>query len=183
MPRQAKRVGKGAPKGQLPKMGVVVNDWTIMAHPLFLDAIEKLTDAAARERADSKGASGPHAKLLAHLSDLAFVKIPSDPGGAQFRHGGTLGGDQKHWFRAKTGGGRYRLFYRFHSKAKIIILGWVNDEESLRTYGSKKDAYRVFADMLASGNPPGDWDELMAAAWDKKTVARLQGILKKSSPK
>jgi toxin YhaV len=40
----------------------------------------------------------------------------------------------------------------------------VNDENSLRTYGAKTDAYAVFAAMLATGNPPDDWHALLAAA-------------------
>ncbi|MNN42713.1 Toxin YhaV [compost metagenome] len=34
----------------------------------------------------------------------------------------------------------------------------------MRAYESKTDAYRVFAKMLANGNPPDDWDSLLAAA-------------------
>jgi toxin YhaV len=93
--------------------------WTIIAHPLFLEQIEKLVSATEAERAGSAGQAGPNAKLLAHLLDLAFDKVPRDPGNPAYRHGGTLGEDRKHWFRARTGNGRYRLFYRFQSAARI----------------------------------------------------------------
>jgi toxin YhaV len=46
----------------------------------------------------------------------------------------------------------------------VIVLGWVNDQQSKRAYGSKSDAYRVFQAMLASGHPPNDWDELLQEA-------------------
>jgi len=155
---------------------VVAHGWTILTHALFLAQMEKLTAAAERERRAHPGAPpGPNAKLLAHLLDLAFDRIPRDPGGPAFRHGGTLGG-RRHWFRGKTGNGRYRLFYRFHSRARIIVLAWVNDEHTLRTYGSDTDAYTVFGAMLDDGNPPDDWDALVQAARDPDTMRRLRAL-------
>ena len=150
----------------------------MLAHPLFLDVVERLVGAARREREKKpRGPHGPNTKLLAHIFDLAFEVIPQNPGAPQFRHRGSLGSANRHWFRAKTGGGRYRLFYRFHSSAKIIVPAWVNDEETLCTYGGKPDAYRVFADMLESGNPPGDWDALLTAVRDPGLAARLRKLI------
>ena len=154
-----------------------INGWTILAHDLFLDQIERLTDAVEAERAGSASlGQSANAKLLANLLDLAFEKIPADPANRAFRHGGTLGPNTRHWFRGKTGNGRYRLFYRFHSGAKIIVFAWVNDENSLRTYGSNRDAYAVFASMLQAGNPPDDWDALVIAAKAAKNTKRLEAI-------
>jgi toxin YhaV len=154
----------------------VVEGWTILAHPLFMDAMERLVSVVEKERTSKPNAppSG-NAKLLAHLLDLAFAKIPRDPGNAAYRHGGTLA-DRRHWFRGKTGGGRYRLFYRYDSRARIIIYAWVNDEDSLRTYGSKSDAYAVFANMLDSGNPPDTWEALLEAASGKHSLKRLKKL-------
>jgi len=87
---------------------------------------------------------------------------------ARIALGGTLGPDRKHWFRAKFGGGRFRLFFRYSTSAKIIIFAWVNDRDTLRTYGAKSDAYAVFAKMLDSGNPPEDWNALISASADLK---------------
>lgn len=147
-----------------------MNGWTILVHPLFLQQIEKLTAAAEEERRKNAAAPGPSAKLLAHLLELALEKIPQDPANPAYRHGGTLGEDRRHWFRAKTGNGRYRLFYRFQSSARIIVLVWVNGEGSLRTYGSRTDAYAVFGGMLDQGNPPDNWDSLIAAAQEADTL-------------
>jgi toxin YhaV len=52
--------------------------------------------------------------------------------------------------------GGFRLFFRFSSTAKIIVYAWVNDSDTLRTYGSKGDAHAVFKTMLDKGNPPED---------------------------
>ena len=95
-------------------------------------------------------------KLLAALTRLMFSRIPSDPLHKDYRQGGTLGAGNTHWFRAKFGNGRFRLFFRCSSKHRTIIFAWVNDENSLRTYGSKTDAYAVVQAMLESGNPPDD---------------------------
>jgi toxin YhaV len=106
------------------------------------------------------------------LVQLVTVTVPSDPTAAIYCQGSTLGDDRKHLFRAKFGNGRFRLFFRYNSASKVIIFAWVNDENSLRTYGSKTDAYKVFNGMLDNGNPPDDWDALHKQA-DPKAVARL----------
>jgi toxin YhaV len=143
---------------------ITVNGWTLYAHPLFLDQIEKLTVAVerAREKDTRTYSSTANAKLLAAMRKLMFEVIPVDPTRPEFRQGGTLGPSRKHWFRAKFGGGRFRLFFRYSSSAKIIIYAWVNDANTLRTFGSKSDAYAVFKSMLDRGNPPEDWSALIA---------------------
>jgi toxin YhaV len=145
---------------------ITVNGWTLYAHPLFLNQLERLTLAV--ERATEKNPTGyatsADAKLLATMRKLMFEVIPVDPARPEFRQGGTLGPARKHWFRAKFGGGRFRLFFRYSLGAKIIIFAWVNDRDTLRTYGSKNDAYAVFKSMLEKGNPPEDWDALIQAS-------------------
>ena len=138
----------------------------MFAHPLFLAQLEKLTVAVEKlQQSDPVGyQKTANAKLLAALRQLVFETIPSNPTRADYRQGGTLGSDRKHWFRAKFGNGRFRLFFRFDSKAKIIIFAWVNDETTLRTYGSKTDAYAVFRKMLDEGNPPDSWPALLDAS-------------------
>ncbi|WP_139068280.1 type II toxin-antitoxin system YhaV family toxin, partial [Shigella sonnei] len=36
----------------------------------------------------------------------------------------------------------------------------MNDENTLRTYGKKTNAYTVFSKMLKRGHPPADWETL-----------------------
>lgn len=154
---------------------LAVNGWQLFAHPLFLDQLDRLASAVERARTkDPRGwRKSANAKLLAALRQLVFETIPQDPTRAESRQGATLGDARKHWFRAKFGNGRFRLFFRYSTSAKIIIFAWVNDETTLRTYGAKSDAYAVFRKMLDKGNPPDSWDGLLAAAREDSARERL----------
>jgi toxin YhaV len=94
---------------------------------------------------------------------MAFEDIPSNPADIKFRQGATLGEGYAHWRRGKFLQ-QYRLFFRYSEKDRIIVLAWVNDENSKRAYNSKTDAYRVFGRMLDRGNPPDDWTTLLGEA-------------------
>ena len=161
---------------------MVINSWTIFAHPLLLDQLERATATVeTAKEADPEGyQSTAQAKLLTMLNTLLFETIPADPTRAEYRQGDTLGKARKHWFRAKFGNGRFRLFFRYDSKTKIIIFAWVNDENTLRTYGAKTDAYRVFKGMLEKGNPPDDWKSLLAAVSAKPIIERLKVVKPKN---
>jgi toxin YhaV len=141
-----------------------INGWTLYAHPLFLDQLDRLIKAVESEKQKNPDTyrGGNNAKLLASIDEIAFKRIPADPTDKRYRQGSTLGNDYKHWFRDKFGNGRFRLFFRYDSKAKLIIYAWVNDDDSKRTYGSKNDAYAVFKKMLDAGNPPDNWDKLLS---------------------
>jgi toxin YhaV len=76
--------------------------------------------------------------------------------------------------RAKFGNGRFRLYFRYDTGARIIIFAWVNDETTLRTYGVKTDAYKVFKGMLNGGNPPDDRASLDKTASESIAVERLE---------
>ena len=144
---------------------VVIKGWRVFAHPLFIDQLEALiADVEALRRKNPQGyGSKAASKHLAAITRLMLHDIPQDPSRKEFQHGSTLGNEYRHWRRAKFFQ-QYRLFFRFHSRSKVIVLGWVNDEQSKRAYGSKSDAYRVFQAMLASGHPPDDWEELLQEA-------------------
>ncbi|MCL6654026.1 toxin [Agrobacterium rubi] len=153
----------------------VINGWTVRAHPLLLDQLEKLTAAVEKQARKDPDAyrNSANAKLLAALQSLLFDKIPQDPTSTSYVQGNTLGTSRRHWFRVKFGGGRFRLFFRYSTRAKVIIFAWVNDENTLRTYGSKTDAYAVFKTMLNDGNPPDDWETLMKATSEGGGEQRL----------
>lgn len=157
---------------------LVRHGWRLHAHPLFLDQLERLTAAVERaRRADPEvWCSKTDAKLLGALRALVLDRIPRDPLGAEFRQGNTLGPAHRHWFRAKSGGNRFRLFFRADSRAKVIVYAWVDDRDMLRKIGATNDPYAVFAGMLAGGNPPNDWPGLLAAAANPESERRLSAV-------
>ncbi|WP_425542142.1 type II toxin-antitoxin system YhaV family toxin [Bowmanella denitrificans] len=144
---------------------MVVNGWMLFIHPLFAEQYQMLkAKVAALKAKDPHGYTKKNdSKRLAAIYKLAYEVIPQDPTLADYRQGKTLGDNNKHWFRAKFFQ-QYRLFFRYHLESKIIVYAWVNDDGNKRAYDSKTDAYKVFAKMLKSGNPPEDWDALLNAA-------------------
>ena len=152
---------------------IVVNGWTLYAHPLFIEQYEVLKEKVEKLKAkDPKGYVKKNAtKRLAAIHKLAFEIVPQNPTKPEYRQGTTLGESNKHWFRAKFFQ-QYRLFFRYHQPSKVIVYAWVNDESTKRAYESKSDAYKVFAKMLTSGNPPDDWDALLKSASSAKKTSK-----------
>jgi toxin YhaV len=139
--------------------------WLLLAHPHFEDQYAKWSNQVlGLARKDPDGfKSNPKTKRFATLEKLVFEVIPSDPANRLWLQGNTLGPENRAWRRAKFFQ-QYRLFFRYDSNAKIIIYGWINDEQTLRARQTKSDAYTVFQRMLESGNPPTDWDELLKSS-------------------
>lgn len=138
--------------------------WTLLFHEGVIAQLRKLREATARaEQNDPQGfESNANVKLLRALSQLMLDGVPNDPARDEFRQGNTLGTTYRHWRRAKIGR-RFRLFFRYDSTSRIIVYAWVNDEQTLRSAGSRSDPYAVFEKMLGRGNPPDDWDTLIAS--------------------
>ena len=114
--------------------------WILLFHACVSAQLQKLH--AAAERAKQQDPNGfdanANVRLFNALSKLIFEAVPSDPNREEYRQGNTMGPAFRHWRRAKIGR-RFRLFFRFDSKSKIIIFAWVNVENTLRSSGSKKD--------------------------------------------
>ena len=144
---------------------MVVNGWTLLFHAAIIGQVKSLAAADGRARkADAKHfRSNANVKLFAALAKLMLEVIPADPSRPEYRQGNTLGAAYRHWFRAKFFG-RFRLFFRYDSRSRIIVYAWVNDERTLRQHGGKSDPYEVFRRMLASGNPPNEWTALVRSA-------------------
>jgi toxin YhaV len=146
---------------------MVVNGWTLLFHAAIIRQLKSL--AEAYQRAIRTGPrdfrSNVNVKLLAALAKLMFEVIPADPSRAEYRQGNTLGDAYRHWFRARFLG-RFRLFFRYDSRSRLIVYAWVNDESSLRQSGARSDPYEVFRRMLASGSPPNDWQTLVRNSGD-----------------
>lgn len=161
--RHKGRPGAGSgPAGDPP---LVVNGWTLYAYGDFAERWAAIRREATkvRERHPDSFRQSPIAKLLAAVYRLVIAEIPGEPGGARFRQGGTLGKEHRYWRRAKFLG-RFRLFFRYSSDARIIVYVWLNDERTLRKEGARTDPYHVFREMLERGRPPSDWDSLVAAS-------------------
>ncbi len=158
---------------------LVINGWTIFAHPMFLDPLETLIQKVEElKQKDPLGFSGKNAtKRLAEIAKLAFEVIPQKPARSEYRQGNTLGAKHKHWLRAKFFQ-QVRLFFRTHATSRVIVTAWVNDEETLRSYESRVDAYRVFRKRLENDRPPEDWDRLLSEA--SAESVRLRQLAKKS---
>ncbi|CSI50242.1 Toxin YhaV [Shigella sonnei] len=93
-----------------------VNGWALYAHPCF----QETYDALVAEVETLKG-------KVAVVHKVIEEHITVNPSSPAFRHGKSLGsGKNKDWSRVKFGAGRYRLFFRYSEKEKVIILGWMN---------------------------------------------------------
>ncbi len=154
---------------------LLVNGWTVFAHPLFLAQLEALLKQVEglRQKDPLEFAKKNACKRLAAITRLAFDVIPQDPTRLEYRQGNTLGDEHRHWFRAKFFQ-QYRLFFRYHAPSKVIVYAWVNDEKSKRAYESDDDAYRVFQKMLGRGYPPDNWEQLVSESAAESN--RLQQI-------
>lgn len=142
-----------------------INGWKIFFHQCFMDQINDLGETVLKlKETDPTGyTQKAPTKLLAAIWRVVEERIASNPLDPQFRQGDTLGADYKHWFRAKFLQ-QFRLFFRCSERNKAIVIGWVNDFDTLRAYGSKTDAYKVFATKLKAGDPPDSWEELLKEA-------------------
>ena len=160
---------------------LLIHGWTVFAHPLFFAQLEVLAQQveAVRQKDPTGYVKKNAAKRLAAITKLAFDVIAQDPTRPQYRQGGTLGDDHKHWLRAKFFQ-QYRLFFRYHAPSKVIVLAWVNDEDTKRAYESSDDAYRVFRRMVETGHPPSDWSQLLAEA--RAEGLRLQQFASGNAP-
>lgn len=145
--------------------------WTLLFHDNLIEQMVKLRAAVLRAQENNPEGceSNANVKFFRALVQLILDVVPSDPARDEYRQGNTMGPAYRHWRRAKLGR-RYRLFFRYDSKARIIVYAWINDEQTLRSSGSKSDPYAVFEKMLGRGNPPDGWDALVKASkteWGK----------------
>lgn len=157
-----------------------INGWKICFHSCFLQQITELAQnvATLKVAKPNEYLRKKETKLLHAIERVIEERIAADPFNVQYRQGDTLGDEFKHWFRAKFLS-QFRLFYRCSAVHKTIIIGWVNDFDTLRAYGSKTDAYKVFAAMLKAGDPPDDWEKLLSESKTATATSSIPGFLGK----
>ncbi len=151
-------------EGNVPG-ALFVNGWTLLQDPAFEEAYEVLVAIVEglREKHPETYRKKAPTKILAAIERLTKEVIPADPTSSAFDMGNTIGPEYRAWKRAKFLQ-QFRLFFRYDTRSKVIIYGWVNDEGTKRAYGSKTDAYRIFQKRLAAGDPPTDWNNLVKRA-------------------
>ena len=142
------------------------NGWRLYLHPAFRAQFDALVAEVAGLHARLPREAyerHPKVRILARIRKVILDDVPSDPASPKYELGNTLGSGQRHWRRAKFNQ-RFRLFFRFRSDDRIIIYGWLNGENTLRSRGARNDAYAVFKALLLSGNPPDSWEDLLSAS-------------------
>ncbi len=137
-----------------------VNGWALYAHPCF----QETYDALVAEVETLKGKDPENyqrkaaTKLLAVVHKVIEEHITVNPSSPAFRHGKSLGlGKNKDWSRVKIGARSVIVSSFVIVKKRAHHSARMNDENTLRTYGKKTDAYTVFSKMLKRGHPPADW--------------------------
>lgn len=161
----ARKPSRPQPPPGHAELPLVVNGWSLFVYPPFAERWRALrAEVEEKRRLDPEGyRHSAAAKFFQALRRVVLQEIPADPGAERVQQGLTLGKAHRHWRRAKFVQ-RFRLFFRYHSGARIIVFVWLNDEQSLRKAGSRSDPYQVFREMLERGRPPEDWDDLLAAS-------------------
>lgn len=99
----------------------------------------------------------PDVKLFAAVRNLVFDVVPRDPDHAGFR----LRDDLRKFRRVKGMGlpARYRMYFVFSEKLRVIIFLYLNDATSMRNAGSSADPYAVFKGLLNRGDIGSDFEE------------------------
>jgi len=141
------------------------NGWELYWHPAFqeqFDALVAEVEHLFQTLRRIEYEKHPKVRFLARVRKIILDDVPNDPASKSYEQGNTLGPGRRHWRRVKFNQ-RFRLFFRVHSKARIIVYAWMNDENTLRTRGARNDVYTMFEQKLKSGNPPDGWDDLLAA--------------------
>jgi toxin YhaV len=139
------------------------HEWDLRGHPAFLAAIDEYKKRAieSQGKLSADELVNRNIKQLNALFTLIYGTVPSNPADPKFRLGNILGEKYRHWLRAKFRQ-QYRVFFRYSTRSQAIVYAWVNDDETLRSYGSKTDAYVFFRKLLESGKVPNNWIELVA---------------------
>lgn len=101
--------------------------WRLLFYTELSKQLANLENAAERaRRKDPEGfRSNTNVKLLQAVDRAMSEIIPQDPSRAEYRQGNALGRGYRHWRRAKIGR-RFRLFFRYDAKARVIVYAWMN---------------------------------------------------------
>ena len=104
--------------------------WHLLFHECLIEQLRKLEVAVQRAKTqDPRGfESNANVKLFNALARLLLETVPSGPDREEYRQGDTMGAELRHWRRARIGR-RFRLFFRFDSRSRIVIFAWVKADD------------------------------------------------------
>lgn len=137
----------------------VANGWTIYFHRVFEERYRELLANAGKLRnrlPPEQYVQHAEVKLLAKLNRVLREVIPANPEARDF----WLEDDLSKFRRTKGFGlpDRYRLFWAFSTRLRIIIILYLNDEQTLRKRGSATDPYSVFRRLIQRKELGSDFD-------------------------
>jgi toxin YhaV len=134
--------------------------WTLLFNEPFTTRYGDLS-ARARSLREQLGdgdeyARHPDVKLFAAVRALVFDIVPREPDHPAFR----LRDDLRKFRRVKGRGlpSRYRMYFVFSERLKVIIFLYLNDAKSFRKEGSSNDPYVIFRGLVQRGQLGADFD-------------------------
>ncbi len=132
---------------------LVVNGWRIFVWRDFRERWAALRSQVeeSRRRDPAGYRTSSAAKFLSTLRDIVLKEIANNPASEAYRQGRTLGGANRNWQRAKFHQ-RFRLFFRFSSKHRMIIYAWLNDERSASRDHGRRSRRRRFPGLCGAGD-------------------------------
>ena len=97
--------------------------WTLLFHEGVIEQLRKVHAAAVQvsESEPQQFDGNANAKLFRALSQWVMDAVPGDPSRDAFRHCNIAEPAHSNWRCAKIGG-RFRLFFRYDAKAKVIVF-------------------------------------------------------------
>ncbi len=142
-----------------PERPRAINGWLVLALPeverRYVELRRRVLELRQR-LAEEDYLRHPTVRLFASVLRLLTSTIPEAPDAPEFKLEGSLG----KFRRAKKHGlpPRYRLFWVFSSRLRVIIFLYLNDETTLRKEGARTDPYRVFQRMIDRGEIGADFE-------------------------
>lgn len=134
--------------------------WTLLFNEPFTT---RYGDLSARVRGlksqlgeSDEYAQHPDVKLFAAVRALVFEVVPREPDHPAFR----LKDDLRKFRRVKGRGlpSRYRMYFVFSDRLKVIIFLYLNDAKSVRKEGSANDPYAIFKGLVQRGKLGADFE-------------------------
>lgn len=145
---------------------MVVNEWTIWFFKTFGAQYRTLVQDVLqlKDSNPQRYKSHPKTKMLAAVQK-SLREVPTQgPFHHMYSLGNSLGHQYSAWRRVKNGlPQRHRLFFQAATTpGKRIVFAWLNLHQALRKERDKHDVYRIFAQMIASGEIPTEINTLLA---------------------